>query len=174
VRELPNAGEMPKVTGRVEFRHVTFGYDPAEPVLKDLDLLALPGEKIALVGTSGQVKRLWSICCPGFTIPQQGQVLIDGVDIATVTLRSLRRQIGIVPQEMTLFSGTIAQNIAFGQKEFDSQAVEQLPGSPMPTTSSASFPRVITPGWANGGSTCPVVSGSALPLRGRCCSIPAF
>jgi ATP-binding cassette subfamily B protein len=56
VRELPNAGEMPKVTGRVEFRHVTFGYDPAEPVLKDLDLLALPGEKIALVGASGAGK----------------------------------------------------------------------------------------------------------------------
>ena len=56
VRELPNAALMPKVTGRVEFRHVTFGYAPGEPVLKDLDLLALPGEKVALVGSSGAGK----------------------------------------------------------------------------------------------------------------------
>jgi ATP-binding cassette subfamily B protein len=125
VRELPNAGEMPKVTGRVEFRNVTFGYDPAEPVLKDLDLLALPGEKIALVGASGAGKTTLVNLLPRFYDPQQGQILIDGVDVATVTLRSLRRQIGIVPQEMTLFSGTIAQNIAFGQKDFDLQAVEQ-------------------------------------------------
>jgi ATP-binding cassette subfamily B protein len=125
VQELPNAGEMPPVTGRVEYRHVTFGYEPTDPVLKELDLLALPGEKIALVGTSGAGKTTLVNLLPRFYDPQQGQVLIDGVDIATVTLRSLRRQIGIVPQEMTLFSGTIAQNIAFGQKEFDSQAVEQ-------------------------------------------------
>jgi ATP-binding cassette subfamily B protein len=125
VRELPNAGEMPKVTGRVEFRNVTFGYDPAEPVLKDLDLLALPGEKIALVGASGAGKTTLVNLLPRFYDPQQGQILIDGVDVATVTLRSLRRQIGIVPQEMTLFSGTIAQNIAFGQKDFDLQAVER-------------------------------------------------
>jgi ATP-binding cassette subfamily B protein len=125
VQELPNAGEMPPVTGRVEYRHVTFGYEPTDPVLKELDLLALPGEKIALVGTSGAGKTTLVNLLPRFYDPQQGQVLIDGVDIATVTLRSLRRQIGIVPQEMTLFSGTIAQNIAFGQKEFDSQVVEQ-------------------------------------------------
>lgn len=125
VRQLPDASELPQVTGRVEFRRVTFGYTPTEPVLQELDLLALPGEKIALVGSSGAGKSTLVNLLLRFYDPQQGQVLVDNVDIVTVTLRSLRRQIGIVPQEMTLFSGTIAQNIAFGQKEFDLQAVEQ-------------------------------------------------
>jgi len=124
VRQLPNAVEMPTVTGRVEFRNVTFGYETTEPVLTDLELLALPGEKIALVGSSGAGKSTLVNLLLRFYDPQQGRVLVDDIDIATVTLRSLRRQIGIVPQEMTLFSGTIAQNIAFGQKDFDLQTVE--------------------------------------------------
>ncbi|MFM7470062.1 MAG: ABC transporter ATP-binding protein [Nodosilinea sp.] len=124
VRELPNAVDLPPVTGRVEYRQVTFSYDPREPVLRDLDLLALPGEKIALVGASGAGKSTLVNLLPRFYDPQMGQILIDDVDIATVTLGSLRRQIGIVPQETTLFSGTIAQNIAFGQKQFDLEAVE--------------------------------------------------
>jgi ATP-binding cassette subfamily B protein len=124
VRELANANLIPKVTGRVEFQNVTFGYDPDEPVLKNLELLALPGEKVALVGSSGAGKSTVINLLLRFYDPQQGRVLVDDIDIATVTLQSLRRQIGIVPQEMTLFSGTIAQNIAFGRKEFDIQAVE--------------------------------------------------
>ncbi|MEB3313908.1 MAG: ABC transporter ATP-binding protein [Cyanobacteriota bacterium] len=124
VRELPNARELPPVTGRVEYRQVTFGYDAGELVLRNLDLLALPGEKIALVGASGAGKSTLVNLLPRFYDPQAGHILIDGVDIATVTLQSLRRQIGIVPQETTLFSGTIAQNIAFGQKQVDLQAVE--------------------------------------------------
>ena len=124
VRELPNARDLPPVTGRVEYRQVTFGYDAGELVLRNLDLLALPGEKIALVGASGAGKSTLVNLLPRFYDPQAGHILIDGVDIATVTLQSLRRQIGIVPQETTLFSGTIAQNIAFGQKQVDLQAVE--------------------------------------------------
>ena len=124
VRELPTALELPQVTGRVEYRNVTFGYEAKEPVLSNLDLLALPGEKIALVGSSGAGKSTLVNLLPRFYDPQEGQILIDDVDVASVTLRSLRRQIGIVPQETTLFSGTIAQNIAFGQKDFDIEAVE--------------------------------------------------
>lgn len=124
VRELPTATNLPQVTGRVEYRNVTFGYEADEPVLRNLDLLALPGEKIALVGSSGAGKSTLVNLLPRFYDPQAGQIFIDDVDVATVTLRSLRRQIGIVPQETTLFSGTIAQNIAFGQKDFDIEAVE--------------------------------------------------
>ncbi|PSR15797.1 LuxR family transcriptional regulator [filamentous cyanobacterium CCP3] len=124
VRELLTATALPQVTGRVEYRNVTFGYEAAEPVLRNLDLLALPGEKIALVGSSGAGKSTLVNLLPRFYDPQVGQIFIDGVDVSTVTLRSLRRQIGIVPQETTLFSGTIAQNIAFGQKDFDIEAVE--------------------------------------------------
>ncbi len=93
-------------------------------VLQDLNLLAMPGETIALVGASGAGKTTLVNLLPRFYDPQEGQILIDGIDVQTVTLPSLRRQIGIVPQETILFSGTIAQNIAFGQAEFDMEAVE--------------------------------------------------
>jgi ATP-binding cassette subfamily B protein len=80
---------------------------------------------IALVGPSGAGKTTLVNLLPRFYDPQTGQILIDGINVQDVTLRSLRRQIGIVPQENTLFSGTIAQNIAFGQAEIDFQAVER-------------------------------------------------
>jgi len=124
VEEKPDASPLPTVTGKVEYRHVSFQYKPGEPVLQDINLLAKPGEKIALVGSSGAGKTTLVNLLPRFYDPQGGQILIDGEDITTVTLKSLRRQIGIVPQETVLFSGTIAENIAFGQTEFDLSAVE--------------------------------------------------
>jgi ATP-binding cassette, subfamily B, bacterial len=124
VREKIGAVVLPPVTGKVEYRNISFSYSADQPVLRNLNLLAHPGEAIALVGTSGAGKTTLVNLLPRFYDPQAGQILIDGTDIRDVTLPSLRRQIGIVPQETTLFSGTIAQNIAFGQKEFDLQAVE--------------------------------------------------
>ncbi len=135
VREAPNALVLPPVTGKVEYRNISFGYpeslesgwvgEAAAPswVLHQLSLLAFPGEAIALVGPSGAGKTTLVNLLPRFYDPQQGQILIDGIDIRTVTLHSLRRQIGIVPQETVLFSGTIAQNIAFGQTDYDREAV---------------------------------------------------
>lgn len=124
VTEAPEAIELPSVTGKVEYANVSFAYQPDQPVLQQLNLLAHPGEAIALVGASGAGKTTLVNLLPRFYDPQQGQVLIDGIDIRRVSLRSLRRQIGIVPQETVLFSGTIAQNIAFGQRQFDLAAVE--------------------------------------------------
>ncbi len=123
VVEKPGAVALPPVTGKVEYRNVSFAYNVGEPVLQNLSLLALPGEMIALVGPSGAGKTTLVNLLPRFYDPQAGQIFIDGVAIQDVTLRSLRRQIGIVPQDTTLFSGTIAQNIAFGQAEFDLEAV---------------------------------------------------
>lgn len=125
VEDRPGASVLPQVTGKVEYRNVSFAYQPIQPVLKDLDLLAMPGEAIALVGSSGAGKSTMANLLPRFYDPQEGQVLIDGIDIRDVTLSSLRRQIGIVPQETILFSGTIAQNIAFGQEDFDLEAVQK-------------------------------------------------
>ncbi|HEY9751490.1 MAG TPA: ABC transporter ATP-binding protein [Coleofasciculaceae cyanobacterium] len=125
VIDKPNAVALPSVTGKVEYCHVTFAYTPDQPVLQDLNLLVMPGEAIALVGTSGSGKTTLANLLPRFYDPQAGHILIDGIDIRDVTLRSLRRQIGIVPQENLLFSGTIAQNIAFGQEDVDLQAVEK-------------------------------------------------
>jgi ATP-binding cassette, subfamily B, bacterial len=124
VLEAPDAKLLPPVTGKVEYRDVCFYYKADQPVLQKLSLLAFPGEAIALVGSSGSGKTTLANLLPRFYDPQSGQVLIDGIDIRTVTLPSLRRQIGIVPQETILFSGTIAQNIAFGQRQFDLAAVE--------------------------------------------------
>ncbi len=125
VIEKPGASPLPPVTGKVEYRNVSFAYTPDKPVLNRLSLLAFPGEAIALVGASGAGKTTLVNLLPRFYDPQEGQVLIDGTDIQEVTLRSLRQQIGIVPQENVLFSGTIAQNIAFGRKRFDLEAVEE-------------------------------------------------
>ncbi len=125
VVEKPNAPALPSVNGKVEFRHVSFAYQPERPVLQDLNLLVLPGEMIALVGASGAGKTTLVNLIPRFYEPQSGDILVDGINVRDVSLRSLRRQIGIVPQETTLFSGTIAQNIAFGQPDFDLIAVQE-------------------------------------------------
>ncbi|HAC64890.1 MAG TPA: LuxR family transcriptional regulator [Cyanothece sp. UBA12306] len=116
---------LPPVTGKVEYSHISFGYQPEQPVLRDLSLLAEPGQIIALVGSSGAGKTTLVNLLPRFYDPQDGQILIDGMDIKEVSLTSLRRQIGIVPQETTLFSGTIAQNIAYGQEDFEQQSIEK-------------------------------------------------
>ncbi|MDH6107767.1 ABC transporter ATP-binding protein/permease [Anabaenopsis tanganyikae CS-531] len=123
ILEKSEAIALPPVKGQVEYCHVSFTYKPGEPVLKDINLLALPGESIALVGASGAGKTTFVNLLPRFYDPQAGKILVDGVDIRDVKLYSLRRQIGIVPQETVMFSGTIAQNIAFGQDNFEMEAV---------------------------------------------------
>ena len=123
--EKPNAPMLAPVMGKVEFGNVTFAYQPDRPVLQDLNLLVLPGEMIALVGASGAGKTTLVNLIPRFYDPQIGDIWVDGTNVRDVSLRSLRRQIGIVPQETTLFSGTIAQNIAFGQLDFDLEAVKE-------------------------------------------------
>jgi ATP-binding cassette, subfamily B, bacterial len=123
VIEKPNAIALPPVKGKVEYRHISFAYKPGEPVLKDISLLVSPGEAIALVGASGAGKTTFVNLLPRFYDPRTGQIFIDDVDIRDVKFHSLRRQIGIVPQETIMFSGTIAQNVAFGQDVFNMEAV---------------------------------------------------
>ncbi len=125
VIEKINAIALPPVNGKVEYRHISFAYKAGEPVLKDISLLVSPGEAIALVGASGAGKTTFVNLLPRFYDPETGQIFIDGVDIRDVKLHSLRRQIGIVPQETIMFSGTIAQNIAFGQDIFNIKAVKE-------------------------------------------------
>lgn len=125
VMQAKGAIALGRVSGKVEYRNVCFSYQPDQPVLHDLSLLAFPGEAIALVGASGAGKSTLINLLLRFYDPQAGQILIDGTDIREVTLPSLRQQIGLVPQETILFSGTIAQNIAFGQRHFDLERVRE-------------------------------------------------
>lgn len=124
IAEQPNAIELPAIQGKVALHDVSFAYKCDRPVLQNLDLLAMPGQVIALVGASGAGKSTLVNLIPRFYDPQHGTLWIDDIDVRSVTLKSLRRQIGIVPQETTLFSGTIAENIAFGQTKIDFAAVE--------------------------------------------------
>ncbi len=124
VVEKAQAIALPSATGKVEYRAVSFSYQKRIGVINNLSLTAHPGETIALVGSSGAGKTTLINLLPRFYDVDSGAILIDGVNIQDVTLKSLRRQIGIVPQETTLFSGTIAQNIAFGKTAFDLKDVE--------------------------------------------------
>jgi len=113
--EDPDAVAMPRIEGRVALRQVRFGYDKSKPVLNDLDLEVQPGEMIGLVGKSGVGKTTTVSLLARFYDADQGTIEIDGVDIRKIKLNDLRRQIGIVPQEPFLFSGTIAANIGYGR-----------------------------------------------------------
>ncbi|MFA5057236.1 MAG: ABC transporter ATP-binding protein [Opitutaceae bacterium] len=102
---------------RVEFRHVSFGYDPARCVLHDVDFAAGPGRMIALVGHTGSGKSSIINLVTKFYLPTQGGLLLDGHEIRTLTSRSLHRQTGLVQQQNFLFSGTVLDNIRLGRPE---------------------------------------------------------
>lgn len=120
-----DATEMPPVEGRVELRNVGFAYRSGEPVLRDVNLVVEPGQTVALVGPTGAGKTSISNLIARFYDVSEGAVLIDGIDVRGVTQRSLRRQMGIVPQDPFLFSGTVADNIRFGIPEASDEAVRE-------------------------------------------------
>lgn len=114
VDDKPHAPEMPRIEGHVEFRDVSFAYRDGDPVLKDINLTIEPGQTIALVGPTGAGKTSISNLVARFYDVTEGAVLVDGIDVRDVQQRSLRQQMGIVPQDPFLFSGSIADNIRFG------------------------------------------------------------
>lgn len=114
LNDVPNATTMPAIQGEVSFENVTFGYNPNQLVLKGVNLLAKPGQMIALVGPTGAGKSTIINLILRFYDVTSGAVKVDGIDIRSITQASLRRQIGIVLQDNILFSATVAENIAFG------------------------------------------------------------
>ncbi|MCS7048959.1 MAG: ABC transporter ATP-binding protein/permease [Verrucomicrobiae bacterium] len=117
IQDRPGARPLTSCRGEIAFERVTFGYDPARPVLRDVSFVARPGQTVALIGPSGAGKSTLLSLLLRFYDPQEGRVMVDGQDIREFQYRSLRRQIAVVPQEPVLFSATVAENIAYGRPE---------------------------------------------------------
>ncbi|MDI1461489.1 ABC transporter ATP-binding protein [Catellatospora sp. KI3] len=117
VLEHPRPRTLPPASGGIVFDRVTFGYDPARPVLREVDLTIAPGETIACVGPTGAGKSTLAKLVTRLHDPDTGRVLIDGHDLREVSLGSLRRQIGVVPQEPFMFAGSIRDNVAFARPD---------------------------------------------------------
>jgi len=115
VKDKPNAITLKDVKGHIKFENVTFGYDPEKPVLMNLSFEVKPGERVAIVGPTGSGKSTLIKLIPRFYDPTSGRILIDGIDIRDVKIRSLRKHIGIVHQDVMLFAGTIKENITYGK-----------------------------------------------------------
>lgn len=117
VPEAPGAMDLPAIAGAIELDHVTFGYDSDVPVLRDVSLRLDAGESIAVVGPTGAGKSTIAKLITRFYDPQAGAVRIDGHDLTDVTIKSLRQQLGVVPQEPFLFAGTVRDNVAFARPD---------------------------------------------------------
>jgi ATP-binding cassette, subfamily B, bacterial len=121
--QAATAAELSPIEGEIVFDHVTFGYDPATPVIRDVDLRIAAGETVAFVGQTGAGKSTLAKLITRFYDPSEGRVLIDGHDLRDVTLDSLRRQLGVVPQEPFLFAGSLRYNIAFARPDSSDREV---------------------------------------------------
>jgi len=124
LKDAPDAVSLGPIQGRVEFKEVEFAYDSANPVLDKVSFVVEPGQTVALVGATGAGKTTIANLIARFYDVSAGQVLVDGVDIRTVTAASLRQQMGIVPQNSFLFAGTIAENIRYGRLEATDEEVQ--------------------------------------------------
>jgi len=125
--DAPDATALPSIRGEIRFDDVSFRYgaaDGGEYALRDLDLVIPPGQTVALVGETGAGKSTFAKLVARFYDPTTGGVLVDGHDLRTITAHSLRSQMGIVPQEGFLFSGTIRENIAFGDPSATDEEIE--------------------------------------------------
>lgn len=124
----PAAAALPFVRGtgaKVEFRGVTFGYDPAKPVLHEISFIVEPGQTVALVGHTGSGKSSIINLVSKFYLPTAGEVVVDGREIRTVTSHSLHRQMGMVQQQNLLFSGTVLENIRLAKPEANEGEVRE-------------------------------------------------
>lgn len=126
VFDRPDASDLPPGPGRVTFEHVTFGYQPNEPVLCDVTLEVAPGETVAVVGSSGSGKSTIGLLTGRFFDPGSGRVLIDGVDVSTVTLASVHQRVGMVFENSFLFSAAVKDNIAYGRPDAGVEDIEAV------------------------------------------------
>jgi ATP-binding cassette subfamily B protein len=126
VADSPGAPDLPPGDGAIRFENMSFSYLPGRPVLEHLDLGLEAGTTVALIGHTGSGKTTLASLVPRFYDVDSGRVLVDGVDVRDVTLASLRREIGVIPQDPFLFSTTVRENIAFGRPEMSDEEVERV------------------------------------------------
>ncbi|NLF95957.1 MAG: ABC transporter ATP-binding protein, partial [Candidatus Riflebacteria bacterium] len=125
IYDEPAAIDMPRVTGKVEFRQIGFQYQADRQILRNINLIVEPGQTVALVGPTGAGKTTLASLVPRLYDVVEGAVLVDGYDVRLVTQRSLRRQMGLVPQDPFLFTGTVADNIRFSSPSASLTAVKK-------------------------------------------------
>ncbi|HVT73426.1 MAG TPA: ABC transporter ATP-binding protein [Lacunisphaera sp.] len=125
VKSAPDALRRPRLEGAVRFENVSFAYDGADAVVRDIDLDVRPGQCIAILGPTGAGKSVLMSLIPRFFDPTAGRVLLDGIDVRRLHLDDVRRNIGLVFQESFLFSNTVAANIAFGHPDATRDQVER-------------------------------------------------
>jgi subfamily B ATP-binding cassette protein MsbA len=125
IRDNPHAVTLPLVRGTIAVEHISFFYDPRQPVLRDVSFEAKPGEMVAIVGPTGAGKTTVMNLLHRFYDPTEGQITVDGRDLRQITLDSWYRQIALVPQETILFGGTILDNIRYGNHDATEAAVKE-------------------------------------------------
>ena len=125
IDEAENPVVLPTIEGRITFEDVSFGYNPDNLVLHDVNLEIAPGESVAFVGPTGAGKSTMAKLANRFYDPTSGRILLDGIDVRTVTLHSLRSQLGVVPQEAFLFAGSIRTNLGFGRTGIFDEEIEE-------------------------------------------------
>lgn len=123
IKEVDEPKKFDPKEGRIEFKNITFSYDSSKPILKNINLIVEPGITVALVGKSGAGKTSLVNLIPRFYDPQKGDVFLDGINIKEVRIQDLRKAIGIVPQEVFLFSGTIRENIRYGRLDASDEEI---------------------------------------------------
>ena len=126
VADSPTAIELPPGDGEIRFDDVSFSYLEGRPVLEHLELALDAGTTLALIGHTGAGKTTLASLVPRFYDADSGRVLVDGVDVRDVTLASLRREIGVIPQDPFLFSTTVRENIAFGRPDLSDEEIERV------------------------------------------------
>jgi ATP-binding cassette subfamily B protein len=124
VGDAPDAADIMPIKGEVQFREVTFAYQPGHPILRGLSLHVRPGETIALIGPSGSGKSTVAALLQRLYPVGTGSILVDGIDLRAMTQRSLRRQIGVVFQDAHLFNDTVRANIAYGRPTATLEQIE--------------------------------------------------
>ncbi len=126
IRDIDDAEELGRIKGRVEFRDVSFSYEEKIPVIEDMSFIVNPNEMVAIVGKSGSGKTTMMNILLRFYDNSKGKILVDGIDIKKVSMSSLRKNIGLVTQDVFLFNDTIKNNISYGMNDFTEEQLDKV------------------------------------------------